>query len=38
MHDQDIKYCSALLKSGKRKGQPCGKIVYQGEFCGIHQK
>lgn len=39
MHETEIKYCTAVLKSGKRKGESCGNIVYkEGEFCGIHNK
>ena len=39
MHKDDIKYCSAVLKSGARKGEFCGKIVYnESNYCGIHNK
>jgi hypothetical protein len=39
MSKNDIKYCSASLKSGKRKGEACGKIVYnESDYCGIHNK
>jgi len=29
--------CSAILKSGKRKGQQCGKSSYD-KYCSIHKK
>lgn len=38
MSVNDIKYCPAILKSGKRKGEICGNIAYNGEKCGIHNK
>lgn len=39
MHKNDIKHCSAILKSGKRKGEFCNKIVYNdNNYCGVHNK
>jgi hypothetical protein len=37
MSINDIKYCQALLKSGKRKGHRCECIAYQGQYCGKHK-
>lgn len=34
---QDLIYCPAILKSGKRKGEPCGACVI-GSYCGKHLK
>ena len=34
----DATKCSFLLQSGTRKGQPCGRPVKEGGFCGVHQK
>tara|TARA_Y100000996_G_C22533991_1_gene647635 strand:- start:909 stop:1553 length:645 start_codon:yes stop_codon:yes gene_type:complete len=31
------KYCTAIIKSGKRKGQPCNKLCV-GLYCPRHQK
>lgn len=36
MKEKDIIYCNALLKSGKRKNQPCNCIAYTGTLCGRH--
>lgn len=30
--------CTAILSTGKRKEQPCGRNVKIGEFCGIHNR
>jgi hypothetical protein len=36
-HLLDPKYCCTVLKSGKRKGQTCNRIIKDaGEYCGIH--
>lgn len=34
------KYCSSILKSGKRAGEKCGRLlnVKQNEKCGVHAK
>lgn len=37
MREKDIIYCNALLKSGIRKGQTCGCIVFNGNYCGRHK-
>lgn len=36
----DVKRCGALIKSGPRKGKPCGNIVKNknNNYCGVHQK
>ena len=31
------KHCTAIIKSGKRKGQPCNKLCH-GLYCPRHQK
>lgn len=30
--------CRAIIKSGQRKGEECGKSVKDGEFCKTHSK
>ncbi len=30
--------CPAQLKAGKNRGQSCGRLVKEGEFCSIHSK
>jgi len=32
----NAKYCTALLKSGKRKGEECGRLLDDTDFCGTH--
>jgi len=36
----DARYCPAILKSGKRKGQPCSNILKSKmvNLCGVHNK
>ena len=33
-----LKYCEAILKSGKRKGEICNCTVKFGKYCGRHKK
>jgi len=34
-----LGYCDAILKSGKRKGESCGRVcVSNGKMCTIHNK
>ncbi len=37
---KDVKYCQKLLKSGKRKGEPCNNIIKNktDDFCGVHMR
>jgi hypothetical protein len=32
-----IKKCIGIIKSGKRKGEPCGCAAKYGDFCGRHK-
>jgi len=35
----NARFCDALIKTGKRKGQCCGNLLHVGQmFCGVHQK
>jgi hypothetical protein len=35
----NAKFCDALIKSGKRKGECCGNLLHIGQiFCGVHKK
>jgi hypothetical protein len=38
LKQEELKYCSAILKSGIRKGEKCGSWVCTGELCGRHNK
>jgi hypothetical protein len=35
---KQICVCKAILKSGVRKNEMCGKPCKQGEYCGIHKR
>ena len=35
---EEGKFCIAILKSGKRKGQACGCFAKYGDYCGRHKK
>ena len=32
------KTCEKILKTGKRKGEPCGKPIYKNNGCKNHYK